>query len=789
MRFALECLYQVRRKRRQKQKTAVNINELTSRLQVLEEMVRTNRSGSMEAGVASRSETQDTMHSSPEIEESSITSSTPGPGDGIATDNAEAITTAPGKLDTDKEGKWDYYGNSSSVAFFQQLEDLFGPSISGITRRKRITSQISIPLLFELKPITDDSTPLRKKVLPPRRVADELINSALDDACALEPFVHRPTFDRLVTRVYKNCPADFGPEEKSFMPLLYAVFALGSLFNSHTLKRMDYECAILEGSKYFDRARQQIDLVDCRDIISLQAVVFLNMFLQCTARLSRCYSYLGVTVTLALRMGLHRSLQACVNTVEEEERRRMFWTIQNLEVRNSSLLGLPRLLHEDDIDQSMPSETMGHFFDRQGSQISSTYFSNASVKLVQIMAKIVKDIYPVKCKEPRSGSGKHLVSYTKTLQMERELNMWKLDFDYGLQANGEARRNLKANYLLQLHCAHVRLMLYRPFLHYISKKTEKIDLRVKEFATSCINVSREVIRIGSEMNSRNLFFGAYWFEHYTIFSAIMALVFPIMDRNHDFDVSELLREAKAGREVLKLLSSSSMAADRCNQMLGPLFECADNNDLQSSNESSVHVGSTSAEGILDETNEQLQFNPHRQDCVSRASIEPCQPQICSEAGRYRTLHTVQPEAHAAVVPKTETCVSNNLTAGTSEQAKPSSLSPIAPYTSNPQPQLETSLQDQGSIPWPSFDEASMNQSDLIQVQQFQSLPPYAVFLPQLSSYTQAQASQPTGSEFENDLLAEWVRMGCSPKNLNFADMIAVDGWNNSLDIDGNFYNN
>lgn len=127
--------------------------------------------------------------------------------------------------------------------------------------------------------------------------------------------------------------------------------------------------------------------------------------------------------------------------------------------------------------------------------------------------------------------------------------------------------NARAYYLLRLHCAHVQLMLYRPFLQYISKKTVKSDVRATKFAMSCIAVSREAICIGSEMNSRNLLLGAYWFELYTIFSAIMALVFPIMDRNHDLDISGLLNDAKSGREVLRQLSSSSMAADRCIQML------------------------------------------------------------------------------------------------------------------------------------------------------------------------------------------------------------------------------
>lgn len=193
-------------------------------------------------------------------------------------------------------------------------------------------------------------------------------------------------------------------------------------------------------SKYFNWARKLIDLADCRDVMSLQAVVFLNMFLQCTTRISRCYSYLAVAITLALRMGLHRSLQTCVNSVEAEVRCRIFWAIHNMEVRISSLMGLPRLLHEDDIDQIMPSEITSYLFNNGENQTSSTLISKASARLAQIMVKIVRYIYPV---ESRGGNttGKHLVSYTKMIQMERELDKWKSECDYRTQVSENIETN------------------------------------------------------------------------------------------------------------------------------------------------------------------------------------------------------------------------------------------------------------------------------------------------------------------------------------------------------------
>ncbi|KAH8819820.1 fungal-specific transcription factor domain-containing protein [Xylogone sp. PMI_703] len=747
-RLRLECLYQVRRKRRQKPKLAVNMNELTSRLQTLEDILKGDRNESMESRMDSFKADQDMNFDGPESNESSPASLSSRDGTEKPPENTEAITNGTEKLDIDREGKSDYYGTSSEIVFLQQLEDFFGPRFNGITQRKSLTSRISIPSLFETKPsIEGIKQQLQSKILPPRRIADELINSALDEACTLEPIVHRPTFDRLYKRVFTIPPGEFGLEEESFLPLLYAVCAVGSLFNSHILERMDYECAILEGSKYFNWARQLIDLADCRNIISLQAVVFLNKFLQCTARISRCYSYLGITVTLALRMGLHRSLRTCVNNVEREERCRIFWAIHNMDVRISSLMGLPRLLHEDEIDQCMPSEVMSHLFANQETRLPSPYYSKAGASLDQIMSKISRYIYPVKHGK-KGGSGKHLVSYTKMLQMENEIDKWKSESNYGLQENEDMEKNDRAYYLLCLHCAHVQLLLYRPFLHYISKRAEQTDSRAKRLAMSCIAMSRETIHIGLEMNSRDLLLGAYWFEFYTIFSAILALVVPIMDRNHDLDISELLQDAKAGREILTQLSSSCMAADRCSQMLASIFERADNSSLEISDQRKTPGRNTSAKE-MSELGERFQFC--RQGVPDPTRRDPI----------------VANNQHIQTTDTGPTAV------GLGGQR--------IPYAFPLQSQAETSLHCQSSMPRLGVNERLTDQNspgDLIHVEQFRFLPQYAISLPHLSSYSQTESTQPPAAAQENGFPADWAGMGYSPNSLNLVDMITIDGWHN-----------
>jgi hypothetical protein len=113
------------------------------------------------------------------------------------------------------------------------------------------------------------------------------------------------------------------------------------------------------------------------------------------------------------------------------------------------------------------------------------------------------------------------------------------------------------------------MMLYRPFLHYVSqtRDTQKVDKRSYACAAACVSVSRNIVHIAVEMKRRGFLGGAYWFSMYTTFFAVLSLVFYALE-NPDNEASEdVLKVAKEGRDTLESLAKRSMAADRCSATL------------------------------------------------------------------------------------------------------------------------------------------------------------------------------------------------------------------------------
>lgn len=130
--------------------------------------------------------------------------------------------------------------------------------------------------------------------------------------------------------------------------------------------------------------------------------------------------------------------------------------------------------------------------------------------------------------------------------------------------------DFRAQQLLRLAYAHVQMMLYRPFLHYVSQKSNQgklADKRSYACAAACVSVSRNIIHITSEMRKRGLLVGAYWFTMYTTFFAIISLVYYVLENPQDPGSKQILADANDGKDALKGFAQRSQAADRCSAAL------------------------------------------------------------------------------------------------------------------------------------------------------------------------------------------------------------------------------
>lgn len=503
--------------------------------------------------------------------------------------NLESMVRAVAQLDMDETGHWDYHGHSSGLSFVrrmrEQLGDLMGPDTvaTPFVKTRPMSQVLDSPKSSAGSPMGDISTTGHD--LPPKDIARVLCGLAINDAAALLRMVHQPTFWASFERLYGTAPDHYTNEDNTFLPLFYSALALGSLFgkdnNDDHLHREGYESAIQQGFAYFKTARQMMDIADCRDLSSIQAVVFMILFLQSSAKMSQCYAYVGVALRSALRMGLHRAAAGKFDPIEAETRKRVFWIVRKMDVYVGAMLGLPQTLSDEDVDQEFPTEVDDEYITRDGilpmpdGVVSLMTAFNSHTRLVQILQKIVRKIYPIKVQSPQSpGDKSYSIPFSTIREIESDLEDWKNSLPPIFSPCEAPARYTRIQQLLRLSYAHAQVLLYRPFLHFtaMDKRSKPVDQRAYACAASFVNVSRNIIHIASQMNQKGLLNGAFWFIMYTTFFSILALVYFAAENPDNATTEAVMKDAIEGKDVLAALATRSMAADRCTATLNIVFQ-------------------------------------------------------------------------------------------------------------------------------------------------------------------------------------------------------------------------
>ncbi|KAI5950929.1 ASG1 [Candida jiufengensis] len=467
----------------------------------------------------------------------------------------------------------------------------------------------------------DSSLPLSpreiKSLLPSKEETLQLIYTTWYKACVLFRFYHRPSLLEEIELLYSLDPSEYEDRQHKFLPFLYSSLACGCLFSKTPYESSSHnENLEDDGFKYFLEARKLIDISNVGDINSIQTIIMMIMYLQCSARLSTCYSYIGIALRSALKEGLHRNLSIFQNSkkkldpIEIDTRKRLFFTIYKMDIYINSLLGLPRSLTEDEFDQELPVELddenitrQGYQFDKQDGRLSSSGCANHHTKLMLILSHILKKLYPVKVNDVNDELTSSSNTYSsdkihaKVTELEIELKQWLDNLPSELQPTDPnsdkidiPRKFILANCYLHLAFLNCQIMLYRPFIHFISDSMNgsSSDPRSLIRGRNCIKIARMVVKLANKMIDQQLLVGTYWFSMYTIFFSIACLIYYYHFANYnnngmgvnaagvlfddDLNVDVIKKDIEIGKKVLDCLKNSSNSSLRIYNILNTLFD-------------------------------------------------------------------------------------------------------------------------------------------------------------------------------------------------------------------------
>ena len=250
-----------------------------------------------------------------------------------------AMGTASAITDCGLDSSDHFYGTSSVVSFSQQIYQT-QQHLSG--RADSIANQASVAATT--RPSQDTlselltSIPISKPddyFLPPRVLADHLLNCYWNRVHCLYPFVHQPSF---ISRYNSLWSSDtHGVPQKSisriglggtgcsasaFYCALNSIFALGCQFSDLQLAQRE-----VLSETFFRRSKKllRIDILDEGSLALIQTLLIVAQFLQSTQFPNRCWNVVGLACRMAQGFGLHLDGTNENRSFLEVEMRRRTW--------------------------------------------------------------------------------------------------------------------------------------------------------------------------------------------------------------------------------------------------------------------------------------------------------------------------------------------------------------------------------------------------------------------------------------------------------------------------------
>lgn len=320
---------------------------------------------------------------------------------------------------------------------------------------------------------------------------------------------------------------------------------------------------------------------------SIRAVICQVRFLSSMSMISKAYSHICVGIAAALRMGLHTfspALRSTFSTDELFERRKVFATLNMMAMYLSSSLGMPNILKDADVEQSLGlrdedlvDEGAGYVSRNPTSPLAETVICQ---KINNILSKVLESRNQISKStadapdEANHQQQHHEEDLGVVAMREAEMQEWHDNLPALPDGAPPDPRALQAQLTLRLWHSLAQIVLYRPFLHHLARDASdpRFNLRGYECASACIRAAMQAVWVMEAFHAQGALHEAHWLYTYMLGYAASILTFFVTSSAHRATLEETLTAAQKSRDMLGYLARFNLSARRCFNSLDAILQ-------------------------------------------------------------------------------------------------------------------------------------------------------------------------------------------------------------------------
>ncbi|RAL05416.1 uncharacterized protein BO80DRAFT_397962 [Aspergillus ibericus CBS 121593] len=393
--------------------------------------------------------------------------------------------------------------------------------------------------------------------LPPRSVADHLLDCFWDRIACIYPFFDRASFEKAYENLWKSRKEEMNelpdmhiglggqfdstPKSIVFHCALNVMFALGCHFSDISLHERE-----ATAHSFFLRSKRFVglDLLEIHTVGVVQALLMVALYLQSSPYPSRCWNAIGLACRLAQGLGLHEAkTPSSMTFLETEVRRRTWHGCVMLDVSVSMTHGRP----------SMTSHLAPIPLPDASDADAPLHFYVATIELYRILDRVLSDVYNMW--RGRSNEGVNTCtswsegSFDPLLDLERQLQSFQDSLPLDLNWVTPEREHpvesailARQRNIIRSRYYYIRLLLYRPFFTQVcSDKSSPAPSRqgrcpawgdaksslqsciVDKCAATCVSTAIDLVQLTYETYSTP-FTDGWWYNGFYASTCALVLI-------------------------------------------------------------------------------------------------------------------------------------------------------------------------------------------------------------------------------------------------------------------------
>ncbi|KAI9932472.1 hypothetical protein ASPWEDRAFT_22249 [Aspergillus wentii DTO 134E9] len=367
---------------------------------------------------------------------------------------------------------------------------------------------------------------------PDIMIARDLVRRYFEFASPTYRILHQATVDSWVDAFYSqespSCPLPAATQ--SALLMVFATAVMFRVDSNGRLRDADEE-GWRHSEIYFTMAEQRLSYeAGAPTLRSVQSRFLMVLYFLCSSRANRAWFTFGTMVQLMMCLGLHRkqsvSEWATPDHIVLECQKRIFWCAYTLDKYLSLILGRPRLLQDEDVDQELPTAVNDDDLKAMESRPQPTKdcVMNAPILhslLSRILARAAKEQYAL-----HSMGDAQQIEAIRSLS--EDITEWKNRLPPILSGAIQPsslipifRRQLT---VLQLALFHATMFVTRPLLlRNYAKDLPECEGLYQHYLTACVMAARNTVQLILSFVKDDQLFPSFWYSQYIAFNALSAI--------------------------------------------------------------------------------------------------------------------------------------------------------------------------------------------------------------------------------------------------------------------------